>query len=197
MTDTVNIPVTVDTRKARADLDQLHHDKTKSGRRVTAAAQRTSQMAIRAFAFIGAGSAVMNVQSAAPSGNVGIFEEALTPLTALVQQTADRALGFSAKANRAAREQTKAAFAYHVGRTGETAGMRDFYNTVAKIQADVESGRNIIRRDPRFVGPDFKTVAGASVAGHVKLFLENLHAANAMRILMSGFEYVAEGIKAD
>lgn len=193
----VRIPVTVDTRKAQADLAQLHHDKAKAKGRVSAAAQRTSRMAVRAFAFVGAGSAVMNFNSAAPAGNVSVFEEALTPLFALAQQTADRALGGSAKAHRTAREETKAAFAYHVGRTGETAGMRDFYNTAAKIRNDVESGRNVLRRDPRFVGPDFKTVAGASVAGHVKVFLENLEASNAMSILMRGFDYVVEGIKAD
>lgn len=193
----VRIPVTVDTRKAQADLAQLHHDKSKAKGRVSAAAQRTSRMAIRAFAFVGAGSAVMNLNSAAPSGNVNAVEESLTPLVALAQQTADQMLGQSAKAQRTAREETKAAFAYHVGRTGETAGMRDFYNTVAKIQSDVESGRNILRRDPRFVGPDFKTAAGASVAGHVKLFLENLQAANPFRTLQRGFDYIVEGIKAD
>lgn len=193
----VRIPVNVDTRKAKADLAQLHADKVKARDRVTAAAQRTSRMAVRAFAFVGAGSAVMNFQSAAPSGNVDVFGEALTPLYALAQQAADRALGQSAKAHRAAREETKAAFAYHVGRVGDAAGMRDFYNVVAKIQADVESGRNTIRRDPRFVGPDFKTVAGASVAGHVKVFLENLQASNPFRALMRGFDYVVEGIQAD
>lgn len=197
MTDSVTIPVNVDTRKAAADLAQLHHDKEKSKRRVTAAAQRTSALAVRAFAFVGAGSATMSFHSAAPSGNVNIFEEAWVPLAAAAQQVADQALGKSAKAHRTAREETKAAFAYHVGRTAETAGMRDFYNTVAKIQADVESGRNLIRRDPRFVGPDFTTVAGVSVAGQVKLFLENLQAANPFCTLMNGFDYVVEGIKAD
>lgn len=197
MSDDVKIPVNVDVRKAKADLAQLHHDKAKARGRVTAAAQRTSRMAVRAFAFVGAGSAVMNFQSSAPSGNVDVFGEALTPIYALAQQAADRALGQSAKAHRTAREETKAAFAYHVGRTGETAGMRDFYNTVAKIQADVEGGRNIIRQDPRFLGPGLKTIAGASVAGHVKVFLENLQAANPFRALMRGFDYVVDGIKAD
>jgi len=197
MSGSTRIPVSLDVGKATAKLAQLHQEKKKAKKKVSFSARRSSQMALRAFSFVGAGSIAMSFQSTEPSGNVSIFGEALTPLYALVQQTADRALGQSAAAHRSAREQTKAAFALYVGRTGNMAGMRDFYNTVAKIQSDVESGRNILRRDPRFIGPGFKEVTEASVAGHVKLFLENLHASNAMRILMSGFDYVVEGIKAD
>lgn len=197
MAETVRIPVDVDTRKAKADLKQLSRDKVRAKKRVTSAARRTSRMAIRAFAFTGVAAAVNKFQNNEPSGNVSIFGEALTPYYAKAQQMADRQLGFSAKARRSAREQTKASFAYTVGKTGELAGMRDFFNTVSRIQRDVESGRNIIRQDPRFIGPDPGTVLKAAVKGNLELLFKNLQSVNAMRLLMQGFDYVVEGIKAD
>ncbi|MCP4794039.1 MAG: hypothetical protein GY882_12030 [Actinomycetia bacterium] len=197
MDEKVNIPVGVDTRKAKSDLAQLNREKARTGKRINAAARRTSRVATRAFAFTGVAATIGKFQSNESSGNVNPVDEALTPLRAAGQQFIDDGLGFSAKARKSAREQTKAAFAYQVGRTGDTAGMRDFYNTASKIQQDVESGRNLIRRDPRFVGPDPMAAGKAAVKGHLKLFFKNLEAANPMRTLMRGFEYVAEGIAAE
>ena len=195
--DTVRIPVDVDTRKAKADIRQLNRDKVRAKKRVSDAARRTSRMAARAFAFSGAASAIGKLQNEAPNGNVSPFEEALVPYLAAAQHVADRELGFSGKAPKSAREQTKAAFAYHVGRTGELTGMRDFFNTVSKIQEDVESGRNIIRRDPRFSGPGFGTIAEVGTVGYIKLFLENANKSNPFRNLLRGFDYVVDGITAE
>lgn len=197
MDETITIPVDVDTRKAKADLAQLHEDKKRAKKRITSAARRTSRMATRAFAFSGAASVVGKFQNDEPSGNVDIYEEALVPFTARVQEFTDKKIGLSGKARRSAREQTKAAFAYQVGRTGDMVGMHDFFNTVNKIQSDVESGRNLIRQDPRFVGPDFETVGAVAARGHVKLFLENLAAAKPMNMLMRGFDYLVDGITAE
>jgi hypothetical protein len=197
MTDNVDIPVDVDTRKAKADLKQLHRAKGRATKRVSSAARRTSRMATRAFAFTGAASVVGKFQNNEPSGKVDILAEALVPYYAKAQNLIDKELGYSARARRSAREQTKAAFAYRVGRTGETSGMRDFYNTVAKIQSDVESGRNLVRQDPRFIGADPMTAGKAALKGNLALFLKNLEASQPFRLLLKGADYVVDGIEAD
>lgn len=197
MADNVRIPVDLDTKEARAKLKQLKRDKERARKRITTAARRTSRVASRAFAFTGAAAVIGKFQNNEPSGNVDIVGEAFTPIRAMAQQVVDEGLGFSAKARTSAREQTKAAFAITVGRTGELAGARDFYDTVERIQKDVESGRNLIRQDPRFLGPDLGTVTKAAIKGNLELFVKNLQTARPMRLLMQGFDYIVEGIKAD
>ena len=197
MEQSVNIPVEVDTRKAKASLRQLNRDKAKAQKRVSSAAKRTSRMALRAFAFAGGTAAVGKFRGEATSGNVSPIEEALTPYIAAAQQVIDDGLGFSAKARQDAREETKAAFRYHVGRTGETAGMQDFYNTVSEIRENVESGRNILRRDPRFLGPSLDAVVEKGAAGAAQVFLENINASNPIIQLNRGIAYVVEGLLAE
>ena len=146
MDDKVRIPVEVETKEARTKLRQLGNDKKRAGKRITSAARRTSRMATRAFAFTGAASVIGKFQNNEPSGNVDVFGEAMAPTWAYATQLADKKLGYSATALKSAREKTKAAFAITVGRNGEMAGATDFYNTVSKMQTDVEAGRNIIRQ---------------------------------------------------
>lgn len=193
----VKIPVEVDTRKAKADLKQLNSDKVRAGKRITSAARRTSRMATRAFAFTGAAATIGKFNNNEPSGKADMFGEALSPYYAKWQQETDRALGLSGKARKSAREQTKAAFAYRVGNTGSTVGMREFYNTVSRIQSDVESGRNILRQDPRFLGPDLSTASKAALKGNIGLFFVNLQAAHPVRLLKQGIDYVVEGLSAE
>tara|TARA_R110000744_G_scaffold130994_3_gene238980 strand:+ start:1178 stop:1771 length:594 start_codon:yes stop_codon:yes gene_type:complete len=197
MSDNVRIPVELDTKAAKAKLKQLHKDKLKSKKRITAAARRTSRIAIRAFAFTGAASALGKFKNNEPGGNVDMMGEAAVAHLAKVQQFADDKLGFSAKASKSAREQTKAAFAYHVGKTGEMGGATDFYNTVKKMQNDAESGRNIIRQDPRFIGIDAKTASKAVAGGNMKLFFKNIEHALPFRMLDKGIGYFIDGISAD
>jgi len=197
MADNVRIPVEVDTREARAKLKQLSKDKSKAKKRITSAARRTTRMATRAFAFTGAASVVGKFQSNDPGGNVDIYGEAMAPAMAAIQQMADSKLGYSAKARRSAREQTKAAFALQVGRTGQMGGATDFFNTVSKMQNDVESGRNILRQDHRFIGPTVGDVTEATVNGKLELFAENIVSSNPMALLSRGFDYIVEGITAD
>ena len=123
----------------------------------------------------------------------------MAPAIAALQQMADSKLGHSSKALRSAREQTKAAFAYQVGRTGEMAGATDFFNTVSKMQNDVESGRNILRQDHRFIGPTMGDVAEATVDGKLELFAENVSSLSSkpMALLGRGFQYFISGITAD
>ena len=197
MTDTITIPVDLDTKPARSSLAQLNRDKSKAQRRITSAARKTQRMAVRAFAFTGVSATLAKFQTDAPSGNVDIFEEALVPYYAKLQQETDRAIGFSAKARGSAREQTKAAFSYQVGRTGELVGMQQFYETVNRIQQDVESGRNLVRQDPRFLGPDLATVTQAALVGNFELFLKNLAASSPLILFGKGIGYIVEGLTAE
>jgi len=197
MSDNVRIPVELDTRTAKAKLKQLHKDKGKTRKRITAAARRTSKMAIRGFAFTGAASVIGKFKNNEPGGNVDIMGEAMTPILAATQQFADDELGFSAAARKSAREQTKAAFAYHVGRTGDMAGATDFYNTVRKMQDDAESGRNIIRQDPRFIGTDLATASKAALSGNVSLFFKNIQSNPVIALFTKGVDYFVDGIAAD
>lgn len=126
-----------------------------------------------------------------------MFGEALAPYAAMTQQHVDEKLGVSGRAQRSARERTKAAFRYHVGRTGETAGMTDFFNAVSRIQNDIESGRNLIRQDPRFIGPDLVGVTKAAIVGNLDLFFKNIQALNPTDMISRGFDYMIEGIMAE
>ena len=197
MADNVHIPVDVDTREARSKLKNLSKDKAKAKKRITSAARRTTRMATRAFAFTGAASVIGKFQTNEPGGNVDIYGEAMAPAIAALQQMADSKLGHSSKALRSAREQTKAAFAYQVGRTGEMAGATDFYNTVSKMQTDVEAGRNIIRQDPRFIGPDLETVTDAALRGNLERFLQNVGTLSPVSWIGKGFQYLVDGITAE
>tara|TARA_R110000824_G_scaffold366507_3_gene555182 strand:+ start:229 stop:822 length:594 start_codon:yes stop_codon:yes gene_type:complete len=197
MSDNIRIPVEVDTSQARAKLKQLHNDKAKSKKRITSAARRTSRMAVRAFAFTGAASAMGKFQINAPSGNVDPIAAALSPALAEVKQYADKKLGYSATARKSAREQTKAAFAITVGRNGDMAGATNFYNTVEKMQTDAEKGRNILRQDPRFIGPDLATVTNAALEGQLKRFGENISSSMPFMALGRGLSYLIEGVAAD
>ena len=197
MKDDVRIPVEVDTNEARTKLKQLGNDKKRAGKRITSAARRTSRMATRAFAFTGAASVIGKFQNNEPSGNVDVFGEALAPTWAAATQLIDRKLGYSATARKSAREKTKAAFAITVGRTGEMAGATDFYNTVSKMQTEAEGGRNILRQDPRFIGPDLATITDAAVKGNIERLLQNAGTLNPLRYLGKGISYFVEGITAD
>tara|TARA_R100000458_G_scaffold59708_2_gene71307 strand:+ start:1915 stop:2508 length:594 start_codon:yes stop_codon:yes gene_type:complete len=197
MSDKVKIPVDLDTREAKSKLKQLSNEKSKTKKRITATAKRTSQMAIRAFSFTGAASVVGKFQTNDSVGNVDLISESLVPVAALAQQMADDELGFSSRARKTAREQTKTAFAIQVGETGQMAGATDFFNTVSKIQNDVESGRNILRQDQRFIGPTVGDAVESTVDGKLEIFLRNIGSLNAFSLLLEGFDYIIEGINAD
>jgi hypothetical protein len=184
------VKIEVDTRKAKADLKELHRAKASGRKKVGAVAKRTSSMATRAFAFTGGAAVLGKFNGASSSGNVDIFDEALVPIYAAAQSATDKAVGFSAAGRRTARERTKAAFAYHVGKTGEMAGAREFYKLADASAQDQESGRNLLRQDPRFIGPDIGEVSTAALKGHTKLFLKNLYAVNPLKLLLQGFDYV-------
>lgn len=151
---------------------------------------------MRALAFTGAASTFGKFQNDESAGKADMFGEALAPYAAMIQQHIDDGLGVSGRAQRTAREQTKAAFRYHVGRTGETAGMTDFFNSVSRIQNDIESGRNLVRQDPRFIGPDLVGVTKAAIVGNLELFIKNIQALNPVEMISSGFDYMVEGIMA-
>lgn len=195
MNDTARYEVDLDTRKAKADIHQLQRDKEQTGRRISSAARRVSSRALQAAAFTGAAAKFGDLRGQQPGGSVDLLGEAMLPLWAAAQQFTDAQLGYSAAARKTAREQTKAAFAFHVGNTGETAGMRDFYNTVSSIQNDAESGRNILRQDRRFQGIGAREYAEATLTGNLAVFLENLES-SPFRVLMRGFDYIVEGVQA-
>jgi len=197
MAEKARIAVDVDTRKARAELASLNKNKRQAQKRISSAGKRASRVAVRAFAFTGAASTFGKFNDNQPSGNTDVFGEAMVPYFAKWQEYQDAELGFSAKARKTAREETKAAFAYTVGQTGQTAGMREFFNAASRIQEDVESGRNLVRQDPRFIGPDASTAAKTAVKGNLKLFFQNVQSISAMRLLQRGFDYVVEGIEAE
>jgi hypothetical protein len=194
----VRVPVDVDTSKARSSLRQLREDKRRASKRIAGAARRSQRLALRAFAFAGAGSAVARFTDTAPVGNnVHPVAESLVPLRALWQQTQDLFLGGSVKARKEARAETAAAFNWYVGKTGDVAASADFLDTATRIRQQVESGRNLLRRDPRFIGPDFETASKAALAGNVQLAMKNLKALNPLGIIARGFDYLVEGITAE
>jgi len=191
MNTDAKIKVGVDTRKAKSDLKELHRAKAQGRKKVGAVAKRSSSMATRAFAFTGGAAVLGKFNGASSSGNVDIFDEALVPIYAAAQAATDKAVGFSAAGRRTARERTKAAFAYHVGKTGEMSGALEFNKIADRSAQDQESGRNLLRQDPRFLGPDLEEASKAALKGHAELFLKNLYAVNPLKLLAQGFDYVA------
>jgi len=185
-----NIKIDVDTRKAKSDLKELHRAKARGRKKVGAVAKRSSSMATRAFAFTGGAAVLGKFNGASSSGNVDIFDEALVPIYAAAQAATDKAVGFSAAGRRTARERTKAAFAYHVGKTGEMSGARQFHALADASAQDQEAGRNLLRQDPRFIGPDIGEVSAAALKGHAKLFFRNVWAQMPIKLLIQGFDYV-------
>lgn len=188
------IKVRVDTRQAKAEVRELHKAKKQGLRRASTVARRGSSLAIRAAGITGAAAAVARFSSSPQASQVDPFEEALVPFWARAQSMIDRKLG-SARARASAREQTKSAFTYDVGQRGTSSNLTDFYRTATKLRADVEKGRNILRQDPRFLGPDLKTVSSAALSGYTKLLLQNLWAVNPQRQIRDAVNYFIEGIR--
>lgn len=188
------IKVRVDTRQAKAEVRELHKAKKQGLRRASTVARRGSSLAIRAAGITGAAAAVARFSSSPQASQVDPFEEALVPFWARAQSMIDRKLG-SARARASAREQTKSAFTYDVGQRGTSSNLTDFYRTATKLRADVEKGRNILRQDPRFLGPDLKTVSSAALSGYTKLLLQNLWAVNPQRQIRDAVDYFIEGIR--
>lgn len=197
MGDNVKVPVDVETRDAKAKMAQLARRKAASKKRIVSAGRKVSRASMRAFAFTGAAATMGKFKNDAPSGNVDMFEEAMSPLYAKRDQLIDRELGYSAKARRAAREEAAATYAYYNGRTGDAGPMMDFYNAVSRVRHDIESGRQLVRQDPRFIGPDLETVAGAAAVGTMELFWKNLEASSPVRGLVNSIDYFVEGLLAD
>lgn len=193
--DEARYEVDLDTRKAKADMADLQRHKEGAGRRVNMAARRASNLLMRAAAFTGAAATFGSLGNSAPGGNVDLIGESFVPYVAAAQALADSELGYSAAARIAAREETKKAFAYYVGSTGQTAGMREFYNDVSRIQEEAEAGRNILRQDPRFSGIGPIDALDLTARGGVKVFLENLKS-SPFRVLMRGIDYIVEGVQA-
>lgn len=188
------IKVRVDTRQAKAEVRELHKAKKQGLRRASTVARRGSSLAIRAAGITGAAAVVARFSSSPQASQVDPFEEALVPFWARAQSMIDRKLG-SARARASAREQTKSAFTYDVGQRGTSSNLTDFYRTATKLRADVEKGRNILRQDPRFLGPDLKTVSSAALSGYTKLLLQNLWAVNPQRQIRDAVNYFIEGIR--
>lgn len=191
------IPVDIDVRVARSKLKGLLRDTERAKKKTAFSGRRATRGLVRAFAFTGAASTIGRFNNDAPVGAVDPFDEATVAWKAAAQQVVDEQLGYSAAALRSAREQTKAAFAYQVGKTGELAGATEFYNIAKRIQTDVEAGRNLIRSDPRFVGPDLEEVSKAAIAGTVGLFVKNLKNLSSFGVIKDAFDYVVEGITAE
>lgn len=197
MTERATYPVHAETSTAKAKLRQLQQDKGRTHKRIGNAARRSQRLAMRAFAFTGAASITSQFNRESPAGVVDPIAEALVPLHALRQSLTDQFLGYSAKARNDARQETVAAFRTTASETGLTAGVTDFYNAARRIREQVESGRNLIRKDPRFIGPDLATVSKAALKGNLDLLWKNVAALNPFSVIGSAFDYLVEGITAE
>jgi hypothetical protein len=194
----VVVPVELDTRQAKTDLKKLHREKEEGFQRITSFARRTSRFAARGAAFTGVSSQLARFQNNEPSVRVTPLEEAMVPYKTAAMDVIGGFIGSGrAKRKKTAREETRAVFAYQVGRTGEAAGMHSFYATVQRMERDESAGRKILRQDPRFIGADIGTAAKAALKGNLALFLTNLDASGPVAMLRKAGDYMVRGITSE
>jgi len=166
MTD-VEIKVKADTRQARQGERELEHSK---GR-----VQRIRERAARKFGIprttkaLGAAAGFRMVQRFRRVGvdNVDPWTAIQVPADAAIQEFADNKLGESLKANKDARKETAARYAFAEDSKERTAAVNRYYNVIRDLRQAEEGGRNIVRQTVK--QPGAVELTKVALAGYLKL----------------------------
>ena len=160
MTNTTNIKVRVDTRQAKSDVGGLVRESQRAAGKVSANIRATVGRGLGLVGFGAAlGAGAQAVRGATQSGVGDVISEALGGIGAQAAEFFLGDLDETAKASRAAREETIQAFGAIAGQRGEVPpGAREFFNNVRALRLQEERGRELFERDDRMRGPGINDV---------------------------------------
>lgn len=171
MADEFKISLQAVTGPAKDAFKRLARKKAQTRRSVNKAAAKRRPISQRfAFVagFVGGLSAVSRITRTS-AGNVDPWAEAMTPIMAVAQEITDKAFGFSAKARRRARGDAAERFGTSAHETKSTVAAQEHYARTVRIFEEEETGRNIIRQDPNFIGPGIGQLLAQVIPGYIRL----------------------------
>lgn len=172
----VDTRLSLDDKKAKSQLRELERAKAQTQRGRASASTRkpiTGRLGKVAGAVVGF-AAVSRILRANSGENVDAWAEAMSPANAAVQQAIDETVGYSAIARKRARLETRERFASSVGSTGSTAAAQAHFRRAHVLTSEEEEGRNILRADPRFSGPNFSQLISEAVPGYFVLLWKSI-----------------------
>jgi hypothetical protein len=157
------VKVRLDTKQASGDLRQLTREAAKTAGRVGGGLKRAVTRGLGAIGLgggIAAGLAA--VRGATQAGLGDVMGEAFGPLGAQIAgQFYGQDLLTDARAAKSARDQLSQNFAYLIGKRGEAPPAAvNWFNQVKTHQEVIERGRQIIREDTQFYGPQYDEIIG-------------------------------------
>lgn len=167
MSDSVEVPVRLDTTEAKSKLRDLEKQKDKA--RAKARSKVWVGMRAKTLSAIGAvgGFASVSRVFRKHSGPVDPWMATLVPIAAAVQLAADGLVGYSAISKKRARAHVVATLAANVGFTKDIASARDYYETTKRLTDLEERGRNIVRMGLQ--GPSLDQLIEQALGGYVAL----------------------------
>lgn len=152
--DEAKVEVTVDTEKAKKELEKLKEEARKRAREIAAS---ISNGLSRGFEFVGLGGGVGMVTSAlrGPTQQAysGIISESFGAYGKQIEKFFLGDLGQEARAGQSAREQTIQAFGMVAGVQNQIPpGAKNYFNQVRALRENEEKGRAIFERDSNYYG---------------------------------------------
>lgn len=171
MGDSIEYRVDLDTKGAKKDLKKLNKKAAETKRKVAFSALRgiPSKLGLGVGA-VGGHMLVTRLGSKFRGAKVDMFETAMLPIMAAVQQFADEKIGYSVKARQRALSDTKQQMAMNTYFLGNTNAAKSFYDTRVGITTLQEEGRNILRQTLK--GPTLAEVMLQATSGYINLFGE-------------------------
>lgn len=172
--DEAKVRVRLDTQQAKAELDDLGKKGQVATNRIGAGVRRAVKGGLRAIglgAAIGAG--VQAVRGAASSGLSDVVGEMFGGYGSQFESFVFGNLSVDARADRTAREETKAAFGMIVGAAGKDApippGVKSWFDSVQSLRYQEELGKQIIESSD-----DFRGVKPMDLIERLKTMLEDV-----------------------
>ena len=162
MTDT-DIKLRMGTGEAKQRLRELGRTKKRTEKR-----RRPISRHFGAVAGVLGGLSAASRVTRSHGGDVDPWAASMRPFNAAFQQFVDETLGFSSIAKRRAREQTATDLA-EVSTSDKIEQARRNNATILPFLEAEESGRNILRQDPRFAGPTIVDLLKQAIPGYFAL----------------------------
>ena len=160
---TTDIKLRMGTGQAKQRLRELGRTKERTKKKRRPISRHFGAIA----GAVGGLSAVSRV-TRSHGGDVDPWSAAMRPFNAAFQQFVDETLGFSSIAKRRAREQTANDLA-NIPTAGKIEQARRNKDAILPFLEAEESGRNILRQDPRFAGPTIPDLIKQAIPGYFRL----------------------------
>lgn len=169
MTETT-VRVRVDTTQARSGERQLKQATGRAQRLRARAAKKLGLPTSRQAIGAAVGFRIISRFRRTSVVNADPWTVASASIDASAQLVANKILGTSLRANRAAREETAAAFGVVADAGQRQALSRDYYKISQKLKTQEETGRLIVQRD--IVGPSLADLTAKAFVGYLTLLKE-------------------------